>query len=88
MRSWKRNDWSFTPAADETGAKQLREFVIGARKDAQLRARSKIIDKDERKQATEISQWLTVWLQAPELFRDWLELRMRSPEFRKKFSEG
>ncbi|MDQ2975198.1 MAG: hypothetical protein M3R69_07285 [Acidobacteriota bacterium] len=77
----------FHARGNETGAKQLREFVIGARKDAQLRARSRIIDKDERKQATEISQWLTVWLQAPELFRDWLDLRRRSPEFCKLFPE-
>jgi hypothetical protein len=75
----------FHARGDETGAKQLRDFVIGARKDAQLRARSKIIDKDERKQAAEISQWLIVWLQAPELFRDWLDLRRCSPEFRKMF---
>jgi hypothetical protein len=75
----------FHARGDETRVKQLREFVIGARKDAQLRARSKIIEKDERKQAIEISQWLTVWLQAPELFRDWLDLRRRSPEFHKMF---
>jgi hypothetical protein len=72
---------------DRQGAEQLAEFVNGARKDCQLRARSKIIDKAERKQATEISQWLTVWLQAPELFPDWLDLRRRSAEFRKRFPE-
>jgi hypothetical protein len=77
----------FDARGDKTGAKQLREFVIGARKDAQLRARSNIVDKDERKQATEISQWLTIWLQAPELFRDWLDLRRRSLEFCKLFPE-
>jgi hypothetical protein len=77
----------FHARGDETRVKQLHEFVIGARKDAQLRARSKIIDKDERKQATEIFQWLTVWIQAPELFPDWLDLRRRSPEFRKMFPE-
>jgi hypothetical protein len=72
---------------DGKGAERLTEFVNGARKDSQLRARSKIIDKAERKQATEISQWLTVWLQAPELFPDWLDLRRRSSEFRKRFPE-
>jgi hypothetical protein len=77
----------FHARGDKTGAQQLRDFVIGARKDAQLRARSKIIDKDERKQATEISQWLTVWIQAPELFPDWLDLRRRSPEFCRLFPE-
>jgi len=50
-----------------------------------LRAKSKIVAAGEREEAREISQWLMVWLQAPDLFSDWLELRRRSPEFRRKF---
>lgn len=65
--------------------KELRNIVMAARKDSLLRARSKIIDEVQKEQAKEISRWLTVWLQAPELFSDWLDLRRRSPEFRKKF---
>ena len=72
---------------DTRGRTQLRNIVMGARKDSLLRARSKIIDEHQREQAKEISQWLTVWLQAPELFSDWLDLRRRSPEFRKRFPE-
>lgn len=65
---------------------ELRELVSAARDEALLRARSKILDEDQRKQAREISEWLRVWLQAPELFSDWLDLRRRSPEFRKNFN--
>lgn len=72
---------------DTAGLKQLRNIVTASRKDSLLRARSKILDGGQREQAKEISQWLTVWLQAPELFSDWLDLRRRSPEFRKRFSE-
>lgn len=68
--------------------RELREMVVAARKDSLLRARSKIIDEEQREEAKEISHWLTVWLQAPELFSDWLDLRLRSPEFRKKFPES
>ena len=73
---------------DGRGLTQLRDLVTSARKDSLLRARSKIIDPVQREAAKEISQWLTIWLQAPELFSDWLDLRRRAPEFRKKFSEG
>jgi hypothetical protein len=73
--------------ADEKGQTQLRDIVASVRKDLLLRARSQIIDKHQREQAKEISEWLRVWLQAPELFSDWLDLRRRSPEFRKKFPE-
>jgi hypothetical protein len=50
-----------------------------------LTAHSKIVAETQRAEAKEISEWLRVWLVAPELFRDWLDLRMRSAEFRKKF---
>ena len=72
---------------EATGLKELRDIVVASRKDLLLKARSKIINGGVRGQLQEISQWLTVWLQSPELFSDWLDLRRRSPEFRKKFSE-
>jgi len=33
----------------------------------------------------EIIQWLTVWLQNPQIFNDWLSLRLQSADFNKKF---
>jgi hypothetical protein len=71
--------------ADTKGLSELRDAVTDVRKDSLLRARSKIIDAAQREEAKEVSQWLIIWLQAPELFSDWLDLRRRSPEFRKKF---
>ena len=73
-------------ANENTGLSQLRTIVTSARKDTLLRVRSKIIDAVQREEAAEVANWLTVWLQAPELFSDWLDLRRRSPEFRRKFN--
>ena len=67
--------------------KELRELVVAAREESLLRARSKILNEEQRRQAKEISDWLSVWLRAPELFSDWLDLRRRSAEFRQKFPE-
>jgi hypothetical protein len=33
----------------------------------------------------ELVQWLTVWLQNPEIFEDWLSLRRASPDFLRRF---
>ena len=70
-----------------TGLRELRDIVAAARKDSLLQARSKILDGSVREQLKEISEWLTVWLQSPDLFSDWLDLRRRSPEYKKKFPE-
>ena len=72
---------------EATGLKELRDIVVAARKDSLLQARSKILGSNVRERLKEISEWLTVWLQSPELFSDWLDLRRRSPEYRKKFPD-
>jgi len=36
--------------------------------------------------AEEVAQWLTVWLQNPQIFPDWLALRRATADFRERFS--
>lgn len=37
--------------------------------------------------AQEVAQWLTIWLQNPEIFTQWLTLRRNTPEFHTRFGE-
>lgn len=60
---------------------RLRETTLKLKQDALMVARSKTVERQKRLEAREIAQWLTVWLQSPDLFDDWLSLRQRSPEF-------
>jgi hypothetical protein len=71
--------------SNEQTLRELREVATQAARDAQLVARSQIVAEHDRKVAREIVEWIRVWLQQPELFDDWLSLRQRSPEYRKKF---
>ena len=71
--------------AQASGDGRWRDVVTNARQNQILISRSKIIDAAARERAKEISQWLLVWLQSPQLFSDWLDLRLRSEEFRNKF---
>jgi hypothetical protein len=73
---------------DHGGLRHLSEVIAAARQDSLLLSRSSILALRERAEAKEASEWLRVWLVAPELFRDWLDLRMRSAEFRKQFGDG
>jgi hypothetical protein len=72
-------------AHDQVGLSRLREVVLKLKHDVQLVAQSKILEKMVRMEAKEIVQWLSIWLQDPNIFEDWLSLRKRSPEFVKKF---
>jgi len=66
---------------------RLREFALKTKQDLQLAMRSNLVDPRSRLEAGEIIQWLTIWLADPAIFEDWLELRMRSAEFVKKFRD-
>ena len=64
---------------------RLREMTLQFKQDASGMARSKTVERQKRLEAKEIAQWLTVWLQSPDIFEDWLSLRQRSPVFMHQF---
>jgi hypothetical protein len=64
---------------------RLKTVAVQARQAAQSIAGNHGADEQLRLTQAEISEWLKVWLQTPTLFRDWLELRRRTEEFRRKF---
>ena len=72
--------------AETALADELKALAVQARKVAQSIADHRSADEQLRATQSEIAEWLKVWLQTPALFNDWLELRKRSDEFRKKFS--
>ena len=64
---------------------RLQLLVTNARQQSLLTARSRVLGAEQREEAKEIAEWFAVWLRAPQLFPDWLELRLRTAEFKKKF---
>ena len=78
----------FAAAADSEGLAELITFAANARRAAQLLAKDPASDSIRRAEQLEISQWIKVWIQTPNLFADWLALRKSSPEFRKQFGAG
>jgi hypothetical protein len=66
----------FLAEGDKKGIRQVRDRVIEAKKS---------LSKDS--QDAEIAQWLTVWLQTPEAFENWITLRKRSPDYQSRFGD-
>ena len=69
---------------NERELRELNALAIQARQAALSIARN-AGDEEPRITQNEIAEWLKVWLQTPNLFYDWLELRKRSEEFRRRF---
>jgi len=72
----------YSANADREGVK----LVASLAKQGKLRARSLAanprVAEAKRREKEEIARWFQVWLETPDLFRDWLELRKASDEFR------
>lgn len=63
----------------------LRESVAQIKVDLDAIASSERTARDRRALAREVAQWLTVWLQNPQIFADWLALRRSTTEFQELF---
>ena len=64
----------------------LRKAILQAKTELELVAKSMRLELPDRLIAAEVAHWLTVWLQNPAIFADWLVLRRESVEFRDRFS--
>lgn len=77
----------FARKKDETGLRRVHEVGLRGKQRAQMIARNRNVDERKRAEKAEIAEWFTVWLQTPELFQDWLDLRRRSKDFREQFAD-
>jgi hypothetical protein len=57
---------------------------LGKRR-AEMIARNHKVEPQKREEKLEIASWFRIWLETPDAFFDWLDVRKRSPEFQEKF---
>lgn len=65
----------------------LKAAAVRARENAESNSRRRGADQAKQVEQAEIAEWLKVWLQTPALFSDWVELRKRTPEFKRRFTQ-
>jgi hypothetical protein len=51
-------------------------------------ARNRKVEPHKRNEKEEIANWFRIWLENPDAFFDWLEVRKQAPDFRAKFPEA
>ncbi len=71
--------------SDKDGLRLVRETALRGKRSVNEIAAKPAVDDMTRSVNVEISQWFSVWLQTPEFFVDWVELRQRSAEFVERF---
>jgi hypothetical protein len=78
----------YRDSSDRIGIGLVRSLVRKGRLRAESLASSPRVRPEKQREKREIARWFQVWLETPDLFFDWLELRKASREFRETFSAG
>ena len=76
----------FAADGDKHGLRYVRETARRGKNDA-LDAAKRATEAIDRLLHTEIADWLTIWLQTPEMFETWVDMRQKSRDFVEKFGQ-
>jgi hypothetical protein len=59
---------------------------LGKRR-AEMISRNHKVEPHKREEKVEIANWFRIWLETPDAFFDWLDVRKQSPDFKTRFPE-
>ncbi|MGD0128829.1 MAG: hypothetical protein ABSF46_26040 [Terriglobia bacterium] len=76
----------YTDARDRAGVRWVLILLQKGKLRASSLAANPRVSPEKRAEKAEIAMWFRIWLETPNLFFDWLELRKASEEFRRLFS--
>ena len=77
----------FLAENDREGLRRVRETALKGKNRALMIAGNEKVDETKRAEKREIAEWFTIWLQSPEVFDSWIELRRNSKDFTARFGE-
>jgi len=78
----------FRAEGERAVVERVLEVARLGRRRAEMIARNPKVHPRKRAEKQEMVDWFRVWLETPESFFEWLELRKRSPEFHERFHRG
>ena len=77
----------FLVEGERAAAERVREVARLGRRRAEMIARNHKVDALKRAEKEEIAHWFGIWLETPDAFFDWLEVRKQSPDFQQQFPQ-
>lgn len=75
----------FRAHGEPAAVERVLEIARLGKRRAEMISRNRKVEAHKREEKLEIGEWFRIWLEAPESFFDWLEVRKASPEFLQKF---
>ena len=78
----------FRAHQEKAAAERVLEIARLGKRRAEMIARNHKVEAHKRAEKEEIANWFRVWLENPDAFFNWLELRKQAPEFRARFPQA
>jgi len=75
----------FRSHGERAAAERVLEIARLGKRRAEMISHNRKVEAHKRQEKKEIAEWFRIWLETPDAFFDWLELRRASPEFRALF---
>jgi hypothetical protein len=77
----------FRTHGERAAVERVLEIARLGKRRAEMISRNRKVEEQKRKEKKEIAEWFRIWLEAPDTFFDWLDVRKASPEFHATFGE-
>jgi len=78
----------FRAEGERAAAERVCEVARLGRRRAEMISRNHKVDVLKRAEKEEVANWFAIWLQTPDAFFDWLEVRKQSPNFQQQFAHS
>jgi hypothetical protein len=77
----------FQAHGEKAAVERVLEIARLGKRRAEMISHNRKVEERKREEKREIAEWFRIWLEAPEAFFDWLEVRKSSAQFREKFGD-
>ena len=77
----------FRAHGEKAAVDRVLEIARLGKRRAEMISHNRKVESQKREEKKEIAEWFRIWLETPDAFFDWLDVRKTSPEFREKFGQ-
>lgn len=75
----------FRAHGEKAAVERVLEVARLGKRRAEMIARNHKVEPQKRSEKVEIASWFRIWLETPDSFFDWLDIRKQSLEFQQRF---
>jgi hypothetical protein len=77
----------FRTHGEKAAVDRVLEIARLGKRRAEMISHNRKVEEKKRREKKEIAEWFRIWLETPDAFFDWLNVRKSSPEFKAAFGE-